>query len=145
MYLRQLAGKPGTILNVSSSVSTTTNEGLSSYASAKTAINRFTEFVHLGRLFRLNACSSLAPKQQKTDTSDPVQSIPSKASAALPSIRVGFWIQVWGKRRRITSSRICTTRWICRAVRRCIYLRQGRGFWMGGLCFRITIWSGWRG
>ncbi|KAF4628185.1 hypothetical protein G7Y89_g9966 [Cudoniella acicularis] len=47
-YLHALAGKKGVILNVSSSVSDLTNPGLSSYASAKTAINRLTEFIHLG-------------------------------------------------------------------------------------------------
>ncbi|KUL87488.1 hypothetical protein ZTR_04573 [Talaromyces verruculosus] len=35
------------ILNTSSSVSTTTNVGLSGYASAKTAVNRLTEFIQL--------------------------------------------------------------------------------------------------
>lgn len=41
---------PAVILNTSSSVSTTTNVGLSGYASAKTAVNRLTEFIQLGGL-----------------------------------------------------------------------------------------------
>ncbi|KAL2044706.1 hypothetical protein N7G274_002480 [Stereocaulon virgatum] len=46
-YLRALAGKPGVILNVSSSVSDMVSPNLSSYATTKTAVNRFTEAVHL--------------------------------------------------------------------------------------------------
>ena len=143
MYLRQLAGKPGTILNVSSSVSTTTNEGLSSYASAKTAINRFSEFVHLGKLSRPSAL--LFPKTAGLTPATCSQNTLRKASAASRSIPAGSSIQAWASRRRIISSRICTTRWIWRAGRLFIYPRSGLGFWMGGLCFRIMIWRGWRG
>ena len=39
-YLRALAGKPGVILNVSSSVSDMVSPNLSSYATSKTAVNR---------------------------------------------------------------------------------------------------------
>ena len=39
-YLCALAGKPGVILNVSSSVSDTVSPNLSSYATSKTAVNR---------------------------------------------------------------------------------------------------------
>jgi short-subunit dehydrogenase len=39
-YLRALAGKPGVILNVSSSVSDMVTPNLSSYATTKTAVNR---------------------------------------------------------------------------------------------------------
>ena len=39
-YLRALAGKPGVILNVSSSVSDMVSPNLSSYATTKTAVNR---------------------------------------------------------------------------------------------------------
>jgi len=44
-YLRFLGEKTGVNLNVSSSVSTTVNEGLSSYATAKTAVNRQAIFL----------------------------------------------------------------------------------------------------
>lgn len=46
-YLRALAGKPGLILNVSSSVSDMVSPNLSSYATTKMAVNRFTEATHL--------------------------------------------------------------------------------------------------
>jgi NAD(P)-dependent dehydrogenase (short-subunit alcohol dehydrogenase family) len=49
-YLRRRNGKPGVILNVSSSVSNVVNPGLSSYAISKTAVNRLTEFIHAGKI-----------------------------------------------------------------------------------------------
>ncbi|MCJ1267189.1 hypothetical protein MMC22_007074 [Lobaria immixta] len=45
-YLQALDGKPGIILNVSSSVSDIISPNLSSYATSKAAVNRFTEFIH---------------------------------------------------------------------------------------------------
>ncbi|MCJ1246255.1 hypothetical protein MMC30_003461 [Trapelia coarctata] len=69
-YLRLLRGRPGVILNVSSSVSTFVNEGLSSYASAKTAVNRqvaflewgpITEFIHAEHHARGVICIAFHP------------------------------------------------------------------------------------
>lgn len=46
-YLRLLDGKPGTILNVSTSISDNVLPNMSSYATSKHAVNRFTESVQL--------------------------------------------------------------------------------------------------
>ena len=46
-YLRLLDGKPGTILNVSTSISDAVLPNMSSYATSKMAVNRFTECVQL--------------------------------------------------------------------------------------------------
>lgn len=46
-YLRLLNGRPGTILNVSTSISDAVLPNMSSYATSKHAINRFTECVQL--------------------------------------------------------------------------------------------------
>ncbi|KAF2676984.1 NAD(P)-binding protein [Lentithecium fluviatile CBS 122367] len=46
-YLRLLDGKPGTIINVSTSISNTVLPNMSSYATSKHAVNRFTESVQL--------------------------------------------------------------------------------------------------
>ena len=43
-YLQALAGKPGVIINVSSSVSDTITPNLSSYATSKAAVNRSVIF-----------------------------------------------------------------------------------------------------
>jgi NAD(P)-dependent dehydrogenase (short-subunit alcohol dehydrogenase family) len=46
-YLRLLDGKPGTIINVSTSISDAVLPHMSSYATSKHAVNRFTESVQL--------------------------------------------------------------------------------------------------
>ncbi|KAJ4344865.1 uncharacterized protein N0V89_012609 [Didymosphaeria variabile] len=46
-YLRLLDGKPGTIINVSTSISDAVLPNMSSYATSKHAVNRFTESVQL--------------------------------------------------------------------------------------------------
>jgi len=46
-YLRLLNGRPGTILNVSTSISDSVLPNMSSYATSKHAVNRFTECVQL--------------------------------------------------------------------------------------------------
>ncbi|SPO02050.1 related to oxidoreductase, short chain dehydrogenase/reductase family [Cephalotrichum gorgonifer] len=46
-YLQLLLGKPGTILNVSTSIADSVLPSMSSYATSKMAVNRFTECVQL--------------------------------------------------------------------------------------------------
>ena len=57
MYLRALNGKPGVILNLSTSASTTTNECLSSYGPSKTTVNRLTDCIDLGELYSFHSPS----------------------------------------------------------------------------------------